>query len=538
MVWSDLITRLTRKHKLFLEAVTNWYLTLILQIRRIKCDEAKPSCVRCTSTGRKCDGYDFVKDPPSTSTSVASRTSLPRSTSTSLFQPASVSTAFPGDAQERQIFHRFRSVTVPALTGGSETEFWENLVLRVGQQEPVIRNTIIALGTLHEDYQKRGGKFDKNHIRAPPYQRALTLNHKAIGQLNSLIQKQDCDPKLAIIASILFACFEVLSRNNMAAVVAYQSGMRMLLRQMSANSTDPSTGRATFNTLPQNELDTLLRVFARYDVHACTFSKGRAEAIDIKLPEVPSRFLNMNEVKIHLDNLLISVYQILKSDISMARYWSIEHVPDDWIRRRDQGIVTFEAWQEAIENFFDNNNVQLEPSEIRTLLGIRLQIKIAIIQLKICIDSGAETSYDQFESEFEEIVNRAETITDAVTTPNGMPSDTGMPSFSMELGICHPLFFVATKCRNWLTRRRAITALRKAGRESVWEGPVFAIVAEKLMALEEEGVEIEGFIPERNRLHEIRRVVDYDNCQVLIEATRATNDTFDKWDTVREIIKF
>ena len=27
------------------------------KIRRVKCDEARPNCVRCTSTGRRCDGY-------------------------------------------------------------------------------------------------------------------------------------------------------------------------------------------------------------------------------------------------------------------------------------------------------------------------------------------------------------------------------------------------------------------------------------------------------------------------------------------------
>lgn len=27
------------------------------RIRRVKCDETKPECRRCTTTGRKCDGY-------------------------------------------------------------------------------------------------------------------------------------------------------------------------------------------------------------------------------------------------------------------------------------------------------------------------------------------------------------------------------------------------------------------------------------------------------------------------------------------------
>src|SRR5436190_22051754 len=30
---------------------------LKLRIRRVKCDEAKPWCMRCMGTGRKCDGY-------------------------------------------------------------------------------------------------------------------------------------------------------------------------------------------------------------------------------------------------------------------------------------------------------------------------------------------------------------------------------------------------------------------------------------------------------------------------------------------------
>lgn len=43
--------------------------TLKYRIRRVKCDEQKPACLRCTSTGRTCDGYGGPvpprkKDPP------------------------------------------------------------------------------------------------------------------------------------------------------------------------------------------------------------------------------------------------------------------------------------------------------------------------------------------------------------------------------------------------------------------------------------------------------------------------------------------
>src|SRR5450755_1287659 len=31
------------------------------KIRRVKCDETKPSCLKCTRSGRKCDGYVPLK---------------------------------------------------------------------------------------------------------------------------------------------------------------------------------------------------------------------------------------------------------------------------------------------------------------------------------------------------------------------------------------------------------------------------------------------------------------------------------------------
>ncbi|KAH4069175.1 hypothetical protein HBH98_012240 [Parastagonospora nodorum] len=37
------------------------------KIRKVKCDEEKPFCKRCTSTGRTCDGYDVTFRPPSNS---------------------------------------------------------------------------------------------------------------------------------------------------------------------------------------------------------------------------------------------------------------------------------------------------------------------------------------------------------------------------------------------------------------------------------------------------------------------------------------
>jgi hypothetical protein len=458
--------------------------------------------------------------------------------------PSSLATAFPGNTQERRIFHRFQVCTVPAFTGGSEKGFWESLLLKAGQQEPVIRNAIIALGTLHEDYQLREGKFNNQLIEEPSYQHALQLYGKALRQLNGhLHQGSTQGAKLAIISSILFACFEVLRRNNMAAVIHYQAGMRELTRQMrltkaAAMSPQSSSSPPTLVPIPQGELDELLRVFARYDIQACTFSKPHAETLDFNLPRVLPTSLTLPEVRMHLDNLLISVYQLVKSNLGMYRYWRREKVPVNWLTQKEEATTTFEAWLNALENFFRQSNVTLRPPDAKSLLGLRLQIRVAIIMLKTCIDCGPESSFDIFEDEFEDMIVQVEKMGNVMGLEQAQPLEAEATPFAMDLGIIHPLFFIATKCRNWSLRRRAAVELRRAGREGVWEGPIMAVVAERVIRIEETGVPHGEAVPESNRLHDIRKNVAYETRGVHLEATRARDATWKNWEILQEVVPF
>ena len=461
--------------------------------------------------------------------------------------PPSLSLAFDGDERERRIFHRFQVLTIPAFAGGSEGTFWNSLVLRVGQQEPVIRSAIIALATLHEDYQARGGVYSKAQIAEPKHQYALRLYGKALRQLNeSLNRGNRTSAKLAIIASVLFTCFEVLRRNNMSAVIHYQAGMREIVRQINMNEGQATTsetladhGTPIVQEMPQTELDDILRVFARYDIQACTFVKPRAEPVNVNVPVVPPESFTLAEVKRHLDNLLISVYQLVKSDLGMYRYWPAEAVPQEYFYQRDEAVQTFENWMTALEQYFQTTTVPLSPKDIKSLLGLRMQIKVAVIQLKTCIDCGPESSFDKYLDEFQDIVSRVDNLSTSLQLREGPPLNNEATPFTMELGIIHPLFFVATKCRHYRVRRKAINLLKRAGREGIFEGPIMAIIALRMAQMEEEGVIPGSLVPERNRFHDIRKNVDYEKGLVLLEATKSLDDiSWRKWESVRMAIPF
>lgn len=423
------------------------------------------------------------------------------------------------------------------------------MVLRTATSEPVIREAVIALGTLHEGYELSGGRSDPEVFASVTYKDSARLYGLAIRHLYQRIESDSrSTANLAIIASILFACFEILQRDNMAAVMHYQTGMRQLMKTIGERDRDyqlegvctstSKTSIAVVRATPQDDLDRMFRVFARYDVQACTFSKPRVEPLRVELPAIPRADVGLSEVRRYLDNLLIAVYQLVKSDLSMFRYWKTADVSSTWLEKRNQAIDTFQGWLEALEQSIPSDTVTLRNHGItasKSILGLVLQVKVAMIMLRTCIDSGPETTFDQFTSDFEEIVSRVEQLMKALHT---MPSDFVSLPFNMELGVIHPLFFVASKCRDWQLRRRATAMLKKCGKEGVWEGPIMALVAEGVVHLEEQGLKHGAYVPELARVHEIRKTVDYENGVVKVEMKRARDLEWKNWLVSRETISF
>ena len=91
----------------------------------MKCDEEHPSCRRCRSTGRICDGYaapTTLAKKPSQETSVI----VPHPPQTSTQPLVSVDSALLsalGTGEERRFLDFFHRHTGPALAGAFDTSF-------------------------------------------------------------------------------------------------------------------------------------------------------------------------------------------------------------------------------------------------------------------------------------------------------------------------------------------------------------------------------------------------------------------------------
>lgn len=99
--------------------------------------------------------------------------------------------------------------------------------------------------------------------------------------------------------------------------------------------------------------------------------------------------------------------------------------------------------------------------------------------------AGDETVWDEHLPEFEKILRHAAQLVD-----HHGPEDVNNSQlvFTLDTEIIAALYFVAAKCRHGAVRRKAIALLKKEQRqEGVWNSLLTAKVAERLVAIEEEG---------------------------------------------------
>jgi hypothetical protein len=162
-------------------------------VRKVKCDETRPACRKCTSTLRTCDGYSHVQQlPPS---SAACQIAALR---------ADLSIDICGCPRSKRSISFFRRRTSPQLAGFFKSEFWGRLVLQTAHREPAVRHAVIALGSLHEASEYRASSMNAA--------RTFALEHYNLAireLLLPLSQNGAQSVDVCLISCILFTNFEV-----------------------------------------------------------------------------------------------------------------------------------------------------------------------------------------------------------------------------------------------------------------------------------------------------------------------------------------
>lgn len=423
----------------------------------MKCDEAKPSCHRCTSTGRTCDGYASASD-------VLSKPSDRDPISLALGLNVAV------DALEKRMFDFFRLRTTPCMSGYFNDHLWERLIFQVCQTEPVVRHAVTALGALHEERSlRRSALRDGVDVSLVQTDFPVKQYGKALGGLQKLLTREDVPMNVVLLCSLLCVHFESLRENFVPALVHAENAIKLL------------HSSSTFNT--QKIDQSLIRAFMRIDLQGSLYIGMRTpglpfftSATDSELPESFSDLIHARDFS---NTWTSRLYYFMRIKADKYKFQEPGDVPLEVYAECQTLESMFTGIDQRLWEFMQRPTIKLAFREQHGLGMLRIRAKINLIIAAGCLYAEA-SSYDRFMDRFEEIHSICKYIMDSEN------ADRRLFSVSLDEGLLHPLHFLATHCRDSKLRHSALSMLRSLpARAGIWHVEAMTRTAEHCIQYEE-----------------------------------------------------
>ncbi|KAF5006678.1 hypothetical protein FDECE_6970 [Fusarium decemcellulare] len=423
------------------------------KIRKVKCDEAKPHCLRCIKTGRRCDGY--------------------RTSPNSSPEPSSLSPA-PGfnSPAETHAFDYYRTRTSKILSGAIDGSFWSGIVLKMSATEPAVRHAILAISSLHEVVEARSRN---PHGKALDTRFAFRQYGNAITSLRNWSQREE-PSVIPLLVCLLFICVEFLADRDSAAQMHILQGRKIL------------SGLADGHT-PAMEVvkHSLVPIYARLSLSSFLFGT-RPAPIPIHLrgwTEVPAVYATVEQARC---GLYLIVDECLQFSV---RAYEIMYNPNadpeqlQLLEYEQQRLLSqLSRWHAA---FTVLTSMSPQAPVLETSQNIlRLFHQAAFIWVSTCLHPY-EVKYDAHVAGFSAIISLASTIIGSA------PTNSKLEPFTFETELVAPVYWTAVKCRHPLLRRAALKLLTREQmrnrRENLWHVRETAVIAARIIEIEETGVE-------------------------------------------------
>ncbi|KAF1951331.1 hypothetical protein CC80DRAFT_496151 [Byssothecium circinans] len=508
---------------------------LTCRIRRVKCDEAKPCCERCTSTGRSCDGY--VNEQPTIAPLQGMVYTPPQ------LPVSPIAGVDLNSTEEQEAFHFFKHHTANELSGFFDSSFWQYEILQASHTLPSIRHAIIAMAAMHRKFIMGRLPVLPDDARDQQLVFAVhqsTLALEALGKSTQTLS----DSKDLLTTSILFYCLSCFQGHHDAAIEHLRSGLRILWHVY--HNFDITKEHLDYHPI---SLSTLRAMFVTMDVQARGIMSDAF--ISTWEPQPPRNFLVPTSLKTFTQARYY--FETVFSDI-LTFIQGLDHRPPagpEEARRLYAQVQVFREDVNRLSETLDGFLAQLSPmtsqDNRQSILGIRLhreQIKIHLRTFK-GFDEGNLTrkvGWHVDEQDTGLLLDLAAELLQAppdLTIPEGavpedfFPSPAGVeqinlmeiqscarPVFSSNSGVCSALWLVTSRARSSALRRRAIALMLKyPRREGVWDSVLAGRVAWERLVLEETALDGQpgvrrgrleprnGYIPDCNRIRSI--AVDY-----------------------------
>lgn len=408
--------------------------------------------MRCSTTGRKCDGY---KPPPPGWYSWEHLLSVR--------PPPSL--APDADTTELRGLDFFRQVVAPTMCGPFDRSFWTHFVTQVVHQEPAAKYAVLSLSSLFErlrDINTQEWPVKSKH-------NSLAIRHYNTAIRHVVILPTATPLDIILLVCVIFTSIEVFQGNNAAAMNHCKHAIRIL------------------NSTKFNSSSELAPIFRHLSIFPFFFGGG----IDTwPLPHDNFRqeedyTKRLTKAQGSLNCLLSRTGRLVRASgqfrLGVAPQCS---PPPHAVNERERLDVGLDAWYKANEDFQAKENSS--PANEVKYLVLEMRWLVCKIWVNTCLDQQ-ETSFDAYWDQFRRIVDFAA----RANTCDRVPSTEALQS-TFQVGLCPLLYFVITKCRDVSLRLEALSLLKSLSSESesLWDSATMCAIGRRTIEIEH-GVQLD-----------------------------------------------
>ncbi|KAK2728926.1 hypothetical protein CKAH01_10622 [Colletotrichum kahawae] len=522
------------------------------KIRRVKCDEGKPTCTRCAKADIKCDGY--VKDAAEQKRA-AERDAVIRAAQRNKHllprpDPAAVNVnntpSPPGpagaavvlvranpaqvhiDTADVSYYDLFRHQLVRDLAGSTHSDFWSRIVMAESARDPCVRESVLAIGAIAqtlffrtargntlgstqppglkpwgggaEMLQEAGGFLDHHH------KAALQHHLRAVSVYRQRIQMGTAgsSPRSVIIMTLLLIAFEFVQGNMKSVDSLMGTGMRLIenastlmRRRSSSRDSEEAQVRVAVAAPPrEDEMDDIEHLLPCLSLMSgfTHFFNSHRETISLMnsapAPELPQPGVTPAA------KMQVLWGKFFTRAVAYTMRWmhsQMKHLPPpaDAARERASFLRYLRLWQAVLETYLAAAG--LEAQTRRALEMIRIHRLIMYVLVSASLD-GSDMAFDAHEDDFREMLRLTLRFMRADTPSEQFPLS--RIAFTFAEGLTTPLTTIIAKCRNHEVRMQAAVLMRALSwRDGAWDGKALAVGKLGVVMLEERGMDMEGRIP-------------------------------------------
>jgi hypothetical protein len=371
------------------------------------------------------------------------------------------------------------------IAGDFEPHFWNHTMLQFSHSYPTVQQAILALSVIYEGNQRDIQIPMKSSTVTIQDPRALQQYNLAVSHLIEYISSSHQDSRATLLSCLVFVWIEFLQNNLESAFKHLDSGLKIL--------DDLS------KTLPVSSLPETLAFDNAKDIYGSirrSFTRLRSQAAlhgtCNKLPEVsmissttievvapiPPKFSSVFESRSFLDAEISFIFGYLRQLRDKDHYASVDILVLEGIR--EERLKRIRQWNLATIALRVAHSGLNDTAQISSFAYLELYFIFLSIILKTTL-SGTEMMFDEYTSEFEQMIILAESIINSHNADN-------ISALSFDMNIILPLMFLVLKCRVLRLRRQAVALLRRGPeREGIWRRESVIKVCEWKMMMEEQG---------------------------------------------------